>query len=163
MTGTAMKRMPLTNWRSLYLYFLQSFLLLQRFRSGEQIAACHLVAMVVGKPDVGKTTFIASTAAANDGDSRHLDSGGQSNERKPTEGMEMSIFTDALGQFIHFVDYAGQAEFALTHDLFSERVPTPTIAFVLINANLPQGEIEKNIEEAAAVLIGRYKPSSDDG
>ena len=119
--------------------------------------------MVVGKADVGKTTFIASTAAANDGDSRHLDSGGQSNERKPTEGMEMSLFTDALGQFIHFVDYAGQAEFALTHDLFSERVPTPTIAFVLIDTALPQGEIEKNIEEAAAVLIGRYKPSSDDG
>ena len=143
--------------------FLQSFLLLQRCRSGEQIAACHLVAMVVGKADVGKTTFIASTAAANYSDSRHLDSGGQSDERKPTEGMETSIFTDALGQFIHFVDYADHAEFALTHDQFSERVPTPTIAFVLIDTTLPQSEIEKDIEEAAAVLIGRYTPSSDDG
>ena len=76
----------------------------------------------------------------------------------PTEGMEVSVFVDKFRHTVHFVDYAGQAVFAVAHDLLSTRLVTPMVAFVAVNATESKEEVEWRLREAAATLIGRKVP-----
>ena len=145
----------------------QGFLQLQKFNSRRTIAACHILALVLGEEGSGKTTVVESAAATTflkqlfkKEDQKDM---GSEDIKRRTTGMEFSTFVDELKNTIHFIDYAGQSEFALTHDLFSVRMPIPTVAFVVVNATQSGEDIERRIMDAASVLIGRQTPGSLDG
>ena len=144
----------------------QGFLQLQKFRSGETMDACHILAMIVGEEGSGKTTFAQSMRATKFFTqllrSEDQEDTGAKFLPSCTIGMEFSDFVDRFKNTIHFVDYAGQAEFALTHDVFSPGMPIPRIAFILVNAMQDAETIERKIKDAASVVMGRSSTTSTD-
>ena len=142
------------------LFHFQVFLSLLELRSLEHVKASHILAIILGLEGTGKTTFVKSLKTT--GRMRSLfrrDRQKKLDDTTPTEGMEVSVFVDKFRHTVHFVDYAGQAVFAVAHDLLSTRLVTPMVAFVAVNATESKDEVEWRLREAAATLIGRKVPS----
>ena len=133
--------------------------------------ASHILAIILGLEGTGKTTFVESLKTM--GRVRPLFRYARQMIRQATqkeldgttstEGMEVSVFVDKFRHTVHFVDYAGQAVFAVAHDLLSTRLVTPMVAFVAVNATESKEEVEWRLREAAATLIGRKVPSGKSG
>ena len=133
--------------------------------------ASHILAIILGLEGTGKTTFVESLKTMGwvrqlvryawqmirQVTQKELD------DTTPTEGMEVSVFADKFSHTVHFVDYAGQAVFAVAHDLLSTRLVTPMVAFVAVNATESKEDVELRLKKAAATLIGRKVPSGKSG
>ncbi|XP_065195572.1 uncharacterized protein LOC135826975 [Sycon ciliatum] len=131
--------------------FLQTYLQLEEFYSEGQVDANTLVVLVSGEQLVGKSTLIKTL--------REEGNNGTSNDSKRTRGIQMSNFTDNLGQHLRIKDLAGQDAFSATHDIFCLSTSVPSLGLAVVNSKWDEKLITTSITTTVGRFLSRRPPS----
>ncbi|XP_065195638.1 uncharacterized protein LOC135827044 [Sycon ciliatum] len=131
--------------------FLRTYLQLEEFYSEGQVDANTLVVLVSGEQLVGKSTLIKTL--------REEGNNGTSNDSKRTRGIQMSNFTDNLGQHLRIKDLAGQDAFSATHDIFCLSTSVPSLGLAVVNSKWDEKRITTSITTTVGRFLSRKPPS----